>query len=1011
MAKPITRYRAVLFDLDGVLVPTTILHKAAWQEAFDETLPDDVQPYTEADYFTYVDGKPRYDGVASVLSSRGLSLPMGEPSDLPDAHTVCGIGNRKNLKFEEVLRREGIDPYPDTEDVLRHLRAAGVLMAVVSSSRNAVEVLKTARISQYFNIVVDGNVRNREGLRGKPSPDTYEFAAKQLGTDVGDAVVVEDALSGVAAGHGGDFGLVIGVNRGAGEHELFKAGADMVVTQLVQIIEGEAMSSAISIRRVEGDPLDPSKYLIDPWKLEETSRPTASSATLFSVSNGNIGLRGAGDVTRNLGSGTFLSGFHETYAIRNTESAYGFAKVGQVIQGVPDASDFTFTVNGERLNNPVDWEQTIDFRTGVERETRTYVMEHGYRLDVEITRMVCLFNPNLAVITLAATSRDTDLKLQVDAALNDKHSVREQSSDPRKSENAEGGGIAPVGVTLSAEDQGPCECHAYRCVNSRLTMAVGIRQAVNGQTATGDSWRIDVKQGVPVNIVRYAAYHSYPLNPAGTVNGLAVVGAEDSDELARRCVDTLRDARDLGKDALADRQKRWLKDFWDVGDVEIDSDNNGRMQQIVHWELFQLAQNTAVILNGVPAKGLSGSGYSGHYFWDTEIFVLPFLTYTEPPRARQALLYRYRMLAAARKRAAAMSVAGALYPWRTIIGEEASAYFPAGSAQYHIDADIAYALAQYATVSGDENFIAGQGIDILVETARMWRDLGSYAQDGHFHIYGVTGPDEYTAIVDDNFFTNVMAKFNLQTAARTLHRLRAMDPDAAAAAESRLNIDENEADEWRRAASAMALIVDPRSGIHAQDAQFLSRPRWDFEHRTARPLLLYYHPLVIYRHQVLKQVDVVMALYLLSSWFTGEQKRADFDYYDPLTTGDSTLSSPCQAIMAATVGHGAKALRYFNQALFTDVANLHRNTADGIHLAAAGGVWSALVFGFGGLSDTGGEHITIDPRLPDQWRSLSYHLTVRGAVLNVVVSHKGVDVTRVSGDAVTITVQGKQRTI
>ena len=1011
MAKPITRYRAVLFDLDGVLVPTTILHMHAWQETFDETLPDGVAPYTQDDYYKYVDGKPRYDGVLSVLQSRGITLPMGEITDPGDAHTVCGIGNRKNDKFEQILEREGIEPYPDTVDVLRHLRAAGTRLAVVSSSRNAAEVLKIARINQFFTVIVDGNTRRYEGLRGKPAPDTYTFAAKRLGVENQDAVVVEDALSGVAAGKAGNFGLVIGVDRGAGRQALYNIGANVVIRDLVQIIEGTSDRSTIHWVEPNKDPLDPAQYPIEPWGFSELENIDSTSATLFSVANGNIGIRGGGDATRALGSGTFLNGFHETFPIHADETAYGLASIGQAIQGVPDASDFRFIVNGTKLEAPIDWSQRIDFRTGRQTEERTYVLEHGDRLRIEISRTASQFDANLAIFTLTVTSMDTDLQVEVDATLNAQQSAPVRTNDPRKGEVPEDGGLVAVPVSVPDEDLGACECQAYRCYNSRMTMAVGVRQTIDGAITTGTSWILDAKQGVPVSAIRYAAYHSYSLNPRGAINGLAVVGEQNADELVRRCVDTLNHAYDVGLDELMNRQTRTLNEFWSASDVEVEPGDNGRIQQTVRWELYQLAQSTMLIRNGVPAKGLSGSGYSGHYFWDSETFVLPFLSWTRPHSARLALNYRYRMLTAARKRAAAMNVDGALYPWRTINGEEASAYFPAGTAQYHIDADIAYALIEYLKLSGDDDFLAGKGIDILVETARMWFDLGSYARDGFFHIYGVTGPDEYTAMVDDNFYTNAMAKFNLLTAVNELAHLWQVDPDSAAAAVDRLNIRDDELEEFSRAANAMALPVDERTGIHSQDAQFLSRPMWDFTHKTARPLLLYYHPLVIYRHQILKQVDVVMVLHLLSSWFTLEQKRSDFDYYDPITTGDSTLSAACQAIVAAEVGHEHKALEYFTQALYTDVADLHANTKDGVHLAAAGGVWSALVYGFGGLHDTGGDDIDISPRLPSNWQSMRYNLTLRGTRLAVTLTHEHEpDIQRISGEPVTISVQGEPRT-
>ncbi|MDR0416625.1 MAG: glycoside hydrolase family 65 protein, partial [Propionibacteriaceae bacterium] len=375
---------------------------------------------------------------------------------------------------------------------------------------------------------------------------------------------------------------------------------------------------------------------------------------------------------------------------------------------------------------------------------------------------------------------------------------------------------------------------------------------------------------------------------------------------------------------------------------------------------------------GVAAKGVTGSGYSGHYFWDTEIFVLPFLTYTDPAAARALLEFRHRLLPAARRRAAELGHQGALFSWRTINGEEASAYFPAGTAQYHIDAAVAYAVRQYTAATGDREFAAGAGRELLAETARFWVDFGFYGKDGRFHLHEVTGPDEYTALVDDNLYTNAMARANLRASADV-----ADDPVEAA--------------RWRAAADAMAIPFDAARGVHAQDARFLERRVWDFAGTPADhyPLLLHYHPLTIYRHQVLKQADLVLALWLLGSDFTAAEKQADFAYYDPLTTGDSSLSAVAQQVVAAEIGEAELAWRYFQASLAVDLADSHGNTVDGVHVASAGGVWSMLVAGFGGFRDDGGR-LRLEPRLPAAWDSLVFRLTLAGRRLRVAVSHSAV---------------------
>jgi alpha,alpha-trehalose phosphorylase len=407
----------------------------------------------------------------------------------------------------------------------------------------------------------------------------------------------------------------------------------------------------------------------------------------------------------------------------------------------------------------------------------------------------------------------------------------------------------------------------------------------------------------------------------------------------------------------------------------------------VRFNLFQLLQASARAEGlGVAAKGVTGRGYEGHYFWDTEIYVVPFLVHTQPAWARQLLEFRCGMLPAARERAREVGHRGALYPWRTITGAEASAWYAAGTAQYHINADIAYAMHQYNRVTGDLGFMLDQGAEVVVETARFWMELGFFSErrDGRFSINGVTGPDEYTTVVDNNAYTNLMAKENLEIAVRVIEWLRGADPDAHASLAATLGLTEAEVDSWRRAAEQMYVPRHEELGIVLQDEHFLERKRWDFAGtpRDKHPLLLHFHPLELYRHQVIKQTDVVLATYLVGHHFSDEEKRRTFDYYDPLTTGDSTLSACVQSVIASEVGYPEAALEYFLAASRVDLDDAHGNTADGIHVASCGGTWLALVAGFGGLRDADGE-IRFRPQLPAGWERLRFRVEVRGQLIEV----------------------------
>ncbi|MCU1405485.1 MAG: kojibiose phosphorylase, partial [Glaciihabitans sp.] len=335
-------------------------------------------------------------------------------------------------------------------------------------------------------------------------------------------------------------------------------------------------------------------------------------------------------------------------------------------------------------------------------------------------------------------------------------------------------------------------------------------------------------------------------------------------------------------------------------------------------------------------------------------------------------------------------------------------------AQYHIDADISFALKQYIEATGDDDFLAREAIDVFVETARMWADLGFWRANGSevFHIHGVTGPDEYTTVVNDNLYTNVMARSNLRAAVRFTRKLKQLDPKHYERMVDRLKLRESEIDEWERAAEGMHIPFDTGLQIHPQDAQFLEKERWDLAQTPTanRPLLLHYHPLVIYRFQVLKQADVVLALLLQGDEFTAVEKRADFDYYDPLTTGDSTLSAVVQSIIAAEVGYHRLALKYFTSGLFVDLADLHNNTADGVHVASTGGVWSALVYGFGGVRDYFGR-IELDPRLPEGWEQLTFRMTLKGTRVRFDLRQDEIEISVEDGEEATVHVRGHSVTV
>ncbi|GGI04659.1 glycoside hydrolase family 65 protein [Egicoccus halophilus] len=751
----------------------------------------------------------------------------------------------------------------------------------------------------------------------------------------------------------------------------------------------------------------------DEWRLAEigfSNRWMGNAETIFALSNGFIGVRGTFEEGRpGIETGTFLNGFHETWGIEHAEEAYGFARTGQTIINAPDATLLKLYVDDEPLFLPTarmpEYHRELDFRDGVLRRRLRWATPSGKHVKVDSTRLVSFDQRHLGAISYEV-ELDTDAPVVLSSQLLNRQDARAvdepraNGADPRRAK-------AFRNRVLNAVDHHAEELRlvtGYRTSSSRMTLGVGVDHVVE----TDNSWdaaatwsedlskvvfTIHAKAGVPFRITKYFTYHTSRSVPPR--------------ELVDRSRRTLDRAVQEGYDELAASQRRYLDDLWHRADVQVDGPR--RVQQAIRWNIYQLAQASArAETAGIPAKGLTGQAYEGHYFWDTEIYVAPFLTYTEPRVTRNLLRFRHTMLPLARERATELSEPGALFPWRTINGEEASAYYQAGTAQYHIDADIAYAIKKYVDVRDDKELLCEVGAEILVETARLWIGLGFYSpEDDAFHLHGVTGPDEYTTVVNDNAFTNLMARQNLRYAAEVASWMREEEPAAYRHLVHETGLRDEEVASWQRAADTMFIPYDEDRGIHPQDANFLEKERWDFAGTPIEhyPLLLNYHPLVIYRHQVIKQADVVLAMVLLADQFSQEQKRRNFDYYDPLTTGDSSLSACVQSILAAEIGYEEKALEYFQYALLMDLADVAGNVVDGVHIASTGGVWMALVYGFGGLRDHDGR-LRFDPRLPAPWSRLSFPLRFHDRRLEVELSHEAMQFTVTEGEALPIEVRG-----
>ena len=753
-------------------------------------------------------------------------------------------------------------------------------------------------------------------------------------------------------------------------------------------------------------------YPVDPWRFVQAKlvpELIGRDEAIFTTSNGYIGIRGSFEEDEPIQQrATFINGFHETWPIVYGEEAFGFAKTGQTMVPVTDASVIKLFIDDEgfslRHAYLSEFERSLDFRDGIMRRKLIWDTASGKQVQVESERLVSFPERHMAAVKYSITLLNDDAHIALFSDITcEQINQQDGEDDPRMDRQL----MHNVYESAVQRVDGQRILLGHQTCNSQLKVLCGIDHEFQADTEFNIKVRHDdfhgrvtytgeAREGKTITLYKYITYHTS--SPVPTF-----------EDLADRAEQTLDRAMEYHFPKLVDLQRAYLDEFWDNSDIEITT-NDPQINQNLRLHLFHLLSASARVQNsGIGAKGLTGSGYEGHTFWDLEIYMLPFLIYNIPRVAKNLLIYRYNMLDKARDWAKTLNQEGAMFPWRTITGEEASAFFAAGTAQFHINADIAYAVRKYVEVTGDIEFLELYGAEILVETARLWADLGFFSKSGKFHIHGVTGPDEYSAIVNDNTFTNLMAKENMLYAYQAVHMLRTNRQESFEFLQRKTKLREEELDYWLRAAENMYTPYNEDLGINPQDFSFLEREKWDLENtpRHKFPLLLHYHPLVLYRFQVIKQADVVMAMFLLGHEFDDDLKRRNFDYYDPLTTGDSSLSASIQAIMANELGYADLATRYFTYAMFMDIADIGGNVGHGLHLASIGGIWMAVVYGVGGLRDHGGE-MHFNPKLNHAITAISFKLLVRGSRFKVDISPEQTTYTLLEGEPIEVYHRGEK---
>jgi alpha,alpha-trehalose phosphorylase len=731
-------------------------------------------------------------------------------------------------------------------------------------------------------------------------------------------------------------------------------------------------------------------FVCEPWCVRETRLDLmllGQTESIFALSNGHIGWRAnldEGEPHDILGS--YLNAFYEEVPLPYAETAYGYPEAGQTIVNVTDGKMIRLFVDDEpfdiRYGKLLSHERVLDLKAGVLKRVAEWESPAHRSIRVRSTRLVSLEHRSLAAILYEVEALDgpTDVVLQSELVANEPVGNIDRT-DPRAAGVLE----SPLTSEFSAHDGASATLiHSTKLSKLRIAAAMdhvllSPRGAVMESESSADQVRVTVtarlKRGQHLRLVKFVAY--------------AWSSARSVPALRSQVEGSLTAARGHGWDGLVEDQRKYLADFWSRADVEVEGDPE--IQQAIRFALFHVLQSAArAEQRAIPAKGLTGPGYDGHTFWDTETFVLPVLTYTLPSAAADVLRWRHTILDLARGRAKDLGMAGAAFPWRTIHGEECSGYWPASTAAMHINADIADAVVRYVSATGDTRFEQTAGAELLVETARLWIAVGHHDRGGEFRIDGVTGPDEYSALSDNNLYTNLMAQRNLSAAADTIERHR----DAA----RRLKVTAAEVKGWRKAAANVYIAYDNDLRVHKQASQFTDHERWDFAGTRPEqyPLFLHFPYFDLYRQQVIKQADLVLAMHLRGDAFTHEEKARNFAYYEALTVRDSSLSSCTQAVIAAEVGHLQLAYDYLGEAALMDLDDLEHNVRDGVHMGSLAGAWIAVVAGLGGMRHHG-DSLSFAPRLPPQIRRLTFRMIFRDRLLKVRIEQARASYTLVRG--------------
>lgn len=1012
-------FSGVIFDLDGVITQTALVHSAAWKKMFDEFLLEWSRrhglPFREfdhqADYLPYVDGKPRYQGVASFLSSRGIELPYGTPEDSPEMETICGLGNRKNNAFNEVLERDGVKVYQSTIDLIYELRKNDIRVAVASSSKNCEQVLRRAGILNLFEARVDGVVSAQLGLKGKPEPDIFTTAAAQMGLPVHRCVVVEDAVSGVQAGRAGNFGMVLGIARENNHHELLINGADIVVGDLAELGGIEGIEDWF-VRGLAHDNFSLTYHDFIPGKEKHRE-------TLLTVGNGYFATRGAMEETSARGPhypATYMAGLYNRLISRVSDRDVENEDFVNAVNWLP----ITFRLGEGPWFDPNKHEvseikRSLNFKNGL-LERLMLVNYEGHRVKVVSSRFVSMQNPHLAAQSYSVIAEDYEGPLTLRGGIDG--NLLNDGVERYKALNQH---------HLEMVDQHAGHAMGYvvnRTVQSKITIATAYQLESNFEATLLP----EVSEGK--SFISFTG-HAGKGTEMRLVKKVAICNSIISDHPLLKAQEQLTGAPTF-EEMLSLSEAAWGR-IWMMADIQLEGDRLA--QKIFRMHLYHLFVTTSphnVNFDfGIPARGLHGEAYRGHIFWD-ELYILPIYYYNFPEVAKSVLMYRYRRLPAAREYARQHGFRGAMFPWQSgssgreetqvlhlnpVSGKWGDDY---SSLQRHVSLAIAYNVWEYFHATHDKEFLIQYGAELFLDICLFWTGLAQKdPETGRYHISGVMGPDEFhekypdsdKGGLRDNAYSNLMTAWALRTA----YKIREIIGEEEFVRIARIiGLEEEEWKRWHDISRNLNLCINSEGIIAQYDGYFdLKELDWDYfrnkygnVHRMDR--LLKAEGMSPDEYKVAKQADTLMIFYnlypqevtsLLQEMgysLPEDYIHRNLKYYLGRTSHGSTLSRIVHAKLARMVGEDQLGWQLYREALTSDYIDIQGGTtAEGIHAGVmAGTLWIALSV-YAGL-DLRGDVPAFHPALPAHWERIQFSFLFRNVRYHVHLSHQILEITAAS---------------